>query len=234
MTSTSPLNGAARTLARPRLVRRMGVALRDGPVLLIAPAGYGKSHLLRALLLQQPHAQHVQLSIEDSDVAQLQARLTPVLMEGATLLLDDIHHLHGATEALAWLNAQRASPSHHFVLSGRMSPDAYWPKRFAVFAADELAFSSAEANTLLVGLNGLTPDMIAQWHARTRGWPLLLSLLARQVDATGFKTVISAFISKNLSGLNTEDQRVLRSAPREIDSTDLLLRREVRANPLHR
>ena len=157
-------------------------ALQDGSVLIIAPAGYGKSTLLQSLLLQQPSAQLLRLSIEDTDVAHLQTRLRPVLTEGATVMLDDLHHLHDAPEALAWLNERCLTPSGRFVLSGRMSPDATWRKRFAVFDAAQLAFSPTEAQTVLSRLRGLTPEVIEHWRIRTKGWPLMLSVLARQLD----------------------------------------------------
>jgi hypothetical protein len=41
-----------------------------------------------------------------NDPAYLQARAAPLPQAGATILLDDVHHLHDAQELLVWLSAQ--------------------------------------------------------------------------------------------------------------------------------
>ncbi len=210
----------AQALARPRLIRRMRLALGNGHLLIVAPAGFGKSTLLRALLLQQQNAQLIQMTIADADVAQLQARVQPLLIEGVTVLLDDVHHLHEASEALAWLNEQIASPNSRFVLCGRMSPDASWLRRFAIFDADQLAFSSAEAAALLSGLGGLPRGAIEGWRARTRGWPLVLSLLGRQLRELGDASQVS--LLRGAGQLNDDEllsylaERMIRLLPREL------------------
>ena len=211
------------SLARPRLARRVVAALREEHVVVLAPAGYGKSTLLRALALQHAGAQVVSLSLEDADIVHLQARLRPLLVQGATLLLDDVHHLQGAGESLAWLNDQLASStsaSTRFVLSGRLLPDATWRKRFVVFDADRLGFSPTEATALLSGLPGLTPQAIEQWRVRTRGWPLLLSVLVRQMD--GLDDATQSRLLRSAGQVSDDDllsylaERMIRLLPREL------------------
>ena len=91
---------AAPMLARTRILKRINAALEHGDVYLSAPAGYGKSTLLRLLLGHRPAITLLALSPSDADLSQLQARLQPHLPHSRTVVLDDVQYLTGTTEAL--------------------------------------------------------------------------------------------------------------------------------------
>jgi DNA-binding SARP family transcriptional activator len=206
-------------LNRPKLLRRIADALRDSHVVIAAPAGYGKSTLLRTLAAQRPNTHHVHLSLADTDPAYLQTRLAPLLQAGVTVLLDDVHHLHDAQESLDWLSRQMSSPAR-FVFVGRLLPVADWARRCAMFGAAELAFSEEEASALLHELKGLTPQMIAQWHRRTQGWPLFLTVLARQLADTS--QALQSRLLNSAAQVTGDDfvaylaERMIRLLPREM------------------
>lgn len=65
-------------LIRPRLVHSLQAALRPGHVLITAPAGYGKTLLLRSLAAHRPYACYLPLTPADADPPHLQARLEEV------------------------------------------------------------------------------------------------------------------------------------------------------------
>lgn len=81
------------TLERPRLLRRIQEALRSHHLLITAPAGYGKSVLLRSLLARRPDSHYLLLTPADADLTYFQARTEPLLATAATIILDDVHHL---------------------------------------------------------------------------------------------------------------------------------------------
>lgn len=159
---------------RPRLLRRLGAALRQGHVLIDAPPGYGKSTLLRAFALNTPHAHYLALTPVDADLAQLQTHLHAWLHRDAIILLDDMHVLNTVPETVAWLIDQLRAPLAHFALSGRQSPLLLEPFVQARFTAGDLAFTPNETAALLSD-----HDRARDWHARTQGWPLALALIAR-------------------------------------------------------
>ncbi len=87
-------------MERPRLLHRLQAALQAGHVYVVAPAGYGKTVLLRTLSARQPHAHYLALEPADADLSHLQKRLAAVQQapdEDAqtTLMLDDAHYLSG-------------------------------------------------------------------------------------------------------------------------------------------
>lgn len=159
---------------RPRLLRRLGAALRQGHVLIEAPPGYGKSTLLRAFALHTPHAHYLALTPADADLRQLQTRLQTQLQPGALLLLDDVHTLHDAPDTLAWLIDQLRVSIGYFALSGRQMPSMIEPFIQTRFTAAELAFTPNETAALL-----RDHTRARDWQARTQGWPLALALIAR-------------------------------------------------------
>jgi ATP/maltotriose-dependent transcriptional regulator MalT/DNA-binding SARP family transcriptional activator len=224
MSNITPRNTARSTtlsqqLNRPKLLRRIADALRDSHVVIAAPAGYGKSTLLRALAAQRPNTQYVQLTLADTDPALLQTRLTPLLQAGATILVDDVHHLHGAVESLAWLHNQLQTQTR-FVLCGRMSLVADWAAQCAVFDAGDLAFTAQESAALLSELKGLTPQAAEQWRLRTKGWPLMVSVLARQLsgasDAVQNRLLNAAAQVDDDALLSYLGTRMIRLLPREL------------------
>jgi DNA-binding SARP family transcriptional activator/uncharacterized membrane protein len=169
-------------LERPHLLRALNTALRRGHVLINAPAGYGKSMLLRRFASQRPNSYYLLLTPGDADLATLSARIDALQTPAnATLLLDDIHHLDGAAATLRWLSAQlhrEEEDAPRWVLAGRYIPlnnigDLLAAGRVTTLSAGELAFTPQEASALGV-------DEI--WHGRVAGWPLALGLLQRLAD----------------------------------------------------
>ncbi len=172
-------------LPRSRLVRSVMAGLRRGPVLITAPAGFGKTTLLQAVLQQRPNTYYLRLTPTDVDRAHLAGRLVPLLIDSATVLLDDVHHLQDAANALSWLNQHINNRANHFVLSGRREPDPAWGTRFFRITHEHLAFSAVEARALLGPSRQFTGAGIMAWHARTKGWPIALAVLVRQIGEPG-------------------------------------------------
>ena len=166
---------------RPHLVQRIAAHLPAGPLIMVAGAGYGKTALLH-LLAQHLPGTWVPLSPADQDVAYLSARLASHLEDGRLLLLDDIHVLEGAEEALAWLGEQIRARPRCWVLSGRQIPapllavvDGVSP---LVLDEDDLALSPTEV-ALWLAPAGYREEEIRDWYVLTRGWPLAVAALAR-------------------------------------------------------
>lgn len=180
-------------LTRPRLLRSLQAALRSSHVLIIAPAGYGKTVLLRSLAAQQPHTYYLSLSSADVDLPHLRSRLEEVRQLArhapqTTLLLDDVQHLQEGPESLDWLATQLRHRTPRLVLAGRWIPipaiRALATERgWAILDASDLAFTPSESQVFLKQRYADTPELMATWHERTGGWPLALALLAR-VQAT--------------------------------------------------
>lgn len=174
-------------LPRPHLLRRLQRTLRTGHVLISAPPGYGKTTLLQLLVASHPATHYLVLSPDDADLTLLRARVQPLLQAGITLVLDDIHHIDGATEAITWLTqAVRTQPAH-WVLAGRQIPTELLllplQADFLQLTATELAFTPEEAKALLTAnrQSSLLPiSNIDSWCAQTAGWPLALALVAQQ------------------------------------------------------
>ncbi|MCC9078133.1 hypothetical protein FKZ61_018705 [Litorilinea aerophila] len=184
-------------LERPRLYGELQELLAAGHVALVAPAGYGKSVLLRALAARRPHAFLLQLEPADADLARLQARWEALCSQAqdlarATLLLDDIQHLEVNLAADSWLAAHLQADTPRLVLAGRRLPGQavraqVAAGRLRVLSRARLAFTPAEAHALLAS----RPDSIRQqaWVERAQGWPLALGLLARSDPETHLPAV---------------------------------------------
>ncbi len=173
------------SLERPRLQRRLDQALATGHVLLTAPAGYGKSTLLRHLARQRPRTRYVPLTPADLDLTVLRARLQPLLADDATLLLDDVHLVEESAEVLSWLSTHLQQLGPRLVLSGRRLPalDLAVPLaagQLVEFSEIDLAFTPAECHTLLAPRHiHKSPTALEAWRERLRGWPLGVGLLAQ-------------------------------------------------------
>src|SRR4051794_8769543 len=101
-------------VARPRLVRRLSGAPEASVALVVAPAGYGKTTLLRQW---QAAAPRPFIWIDGADDAGLQAPLSP-----SVLVLDDLHaHAPATLDALRDL-AGRLSAGSLLVLASRSEP----------------------------------------------------------------------------------------------------------------
>lgn len=156
-------------LLRPRLLRALRTALGLGHVSIVAPGGYGKSILLHSLARQRPDTHYFALTRTDTDPARLRERLAHLSARPeATILLDDVHALADAPDALVWLAERLASPAPRYVLSGREQVLAHLDVPLTHFSAADLAFTQSETEAY-VGHRA--------WQRLTGGWPLALTLL---------------------------------------------------------
>jgi DNA-binding SARP family transcriptional activator len=167
-------------LPRQRLLRRIRTGLRIAHVVIAAPGGYGKSTLLRSLVAHEPGSYYLALTPADADLAIFQQRLAALPAQAAVIVLDDVHHLIGADDALTWLATRLRAALPRWVLGGRIIPEALTATahRAAPLLLDstDLAFRPSESRTLLRNLDGARA---AFWHERAQGWPQALALLAR-------------------------------------------------------
>lgn len=200
-------------LVRPRLLRSLQAALRSGHVLISAPAGYGKTVLLRSLAIHQPHTYYLPLTPADADLPHLRERLRAVppaarWQPQTTLLLDDVHHLEGGVETQDWLVEQLRRTVPHLVLAGREAPsptvhDLVTKGQLAHLDSEDLAFTLEESRVFLEQHAPYAPDRVTAWHQHTGGWPLALALLARVHAAPdpfpAAKTELFAYLARTLA-----------------------------------
>lgn len=70
------------SITRVQLIAQIQQALSTGHVIIEAPAGFGKTVLLQQLTTQRVNSHYLPLTVADSDVAALRARLEPRLRPG--------------------------------------------------------------------------------------------------------------------------------------------------------
>jgi ATP/maltotriose-dependent transcriptional regulator MalT/DNA-binding SARP family transcriptional activator len=164
-------------LVRQRLVQALQQALASGHVLIEAPAGYGKTVLLRHLSARRPDTYYFKLTPAHVDLALLRAQLQPRLTRGTTILLDDVHLLADGAETRDWLTSQMQNEEPRWVLVGRQVIAPSVPVAATRVTAEHLAFSPDESRVLL-GTDRIPPQ-VALWHEQLAGWPMGMDLLAR-------------------------------------------------------
>ncbi len=212
---------APASLLRPRLLRRLLAALEVGHVLMVAPAGYGKTTLLRSLVAHRPHTYYLALTPGDVDLAHLRVRFQQAVPphQDSLLLLDDVHYLEAGPQARGWLVQQMARPAPRLVLSGRSFPLPVEPAPEAVgplfrLTAADLAFTWDECRTFLAERHrDLTREELMAWHERTGGWPMALALLFHRtpsVSPRAIQTELFPYLAEHLlDGLPPELRRYL-------------------------
>jgi LuxR family transcriptional regulator, maltose regulon positive regulatory protein len=188
---TSRRDRAAGLVSRPILVRRLAAARSVPVVLLVAPAGYGKTVLLSEWARYDDRRFNwVSLRPADGDPDHLRATLADLEpASGSVLVLDGLHAIH-SRDSLALISdlLERAEDGSQVVLASRTEPAL----RLAGLRAErklmelrpaDLAMSMSEAAALL-GLHGfvLDRDELETLVRRTEGWPaaLYLATLAAQ------------------------------------------------------
>ena len=194
---------------RPRLVRRLQDPGAPPLAVLVAPAGYGKTALLRewAERDRRPFA-WVVVDERDNHGARLSAKvaraLATVQPEGGTgpvvLVLDDLHLLQkpAALDALGAI-VGNLGPEVTLALSSRSRltlPIARFREQRLVteLGPRDLAMTRSEA-ALLLRLAGLELDRdgVETLLRRTEGWPAGLSLAALALDERTGPAVPSRF-----------------------------------------
>jgi LuxR family transcriptional regulator, maltose regulon positive regulatory protein len=174
---------------RPRLVRRLSEA-RDAPfVLLVAPAGYGKTTLLSEwAACDGRRFAWIDLSAGDHDAARLIASMKRIVHDTRppSVLVVDNAHLVGTPETFHALDdVARSMPSgSQLALASRCEPglpvgSLRAHRRIFELRTADLAMTSSEANALLTAAGiRLASDGLDRLMDRTEGWPAGLYLAA--------------------------------------------------------
>jgi LuxR family transcriptional regulator, maltose regulon positive regulatory protein len=176
----SRLDSGDGLIARPKLVQRL-VSARGVPVVvLVAPAGYGKTVLLREWARRDGrHFAWLTPRELDNDPAELERALDT----GAVLVVDGLQAVHGR-EAWALIAdvIDRAEPGSQVVLASRTEPPLRLgrlraERRLMELRPHDLAMTAVEAAALL-GAHGLALDRgeLELLVRRTEGWPAALYL----------------------------------------------------------
>lgn len=199
VTSIASRREAAGLIPRPRLVRRLAAARAVPVVLVVGPAGYGKTLLLDEWArIDGRRFVWVTAREADNDPDQLRRTLADAgvaadgLARGQVLVLDGLQAIH-AREALAVVSdlIEGADAGSQVVLSSRSEPALRLgglraQRQLAEVRPPELAMSGTEGAELLA-THGLTLDRgeLELLVRRTEGWPaaLYLATLAAREDS---------------------------------------------------
>jgi LuxR family transcriptional regulator, maltose regulon positive regulatory protein len=183
---------------RPRLVHRLGDPDAPPLALVVAPAGYGKSTLLREWDACDPRPfAWVELGLYDNDVGRLRARVTAAVDAAVgddadapfVLILDDAHLLYrrAAIEGLGAI-ANELPARAGLALASRRELDLPVARLRAEhlvceLGPRELAMSRPEAAALLRGAgHRVDAEALELLLHRTEGWPVGIGLAARFLD----------------------------------------------------
>jgi len=188
-----PSPGRRRDVARTRLVRRLARA-GDATVLLRAPAGYGKTTLLRQWVAADPRpCAWVTLgelavggAVAPAAAVAAVGRALDALPLPAVLVLDDAHLLRGPrAAALLELLSARLRGGSQLALAARADPALPLARlraegRLAELGPAQLALAADEARELLRrAAPAPEDDDAARLVAAAEGWPAGLVLTAR-------------------------------------------------------
>jgi LuxR family transcriptional regulator, maltose regulon positive regulatory protein len=199
---TSRRGRANGLLSRPILVRRLAAARSVPVVLLVAPAGYGKTVLLSEWArFDDREFTWVSLRPSDDDpdhLGEILADLEPA--GGSVLVFDGLHAIH-SRESLALISdlIERADGGSQIVLASRTEPALRLAglraeRKLMELRPPDLAMSMSEAAALL-GLHGfvLDRDELEMLVRRTEGWPaaLYLATLAAQEERHPSRAIAS-------------------------------------------
>lgn len=181
-------------ITRPRLVRRLSEARDAQFVLLVAPAGYGKTTLLSEWAASDVRRfAWIDMAAADSDSDRLLAAVKRTLHDGQapTVLVIDNAHLVSTPETMDALhNLAGSMPSgSQLALASRSEPplpigSLRADRRVVELRAGDMAMTRSEAGALLaaagirVASGGLDTLM-----DRTEGWPAGLYLAALSLRA---------------------------------------------------
>jgi LuxR family transcriptional regulator, maltose regulon positive regulatory protein len=195
----SRLDSGDGLIARPKLVQRLVAARAVPVVLLVAPAGYGKTVLLSEWERRDGRRFAWCTPGEvDNDRAELGHTLADAGMSedealpaGSVLVIDGFQALH-ARDAMALISdvIDRAEPGSQVVLASRTEPPLRLgrlraERRLVELRPHDLAMTAVEAAALL-GAHGLALDRgeLELLVRRTEGWPaaLYLATLAARAE----------------------------------------------------
>jgi ATP/maltotriose-dependent transcriptional regulator MalT/DNA-binding SARP family transcriptional activator len=165
-------------ITRSRLIRRLTRDLRHGHILMTAPPGYGKTVALHSLAAALPETYYLDLTLPDNDLNVLKSHLPSGVSPQSILILDDVHLLQDSSEAWGWIIEQLQQLTPRWIISARSVPDnlQYSTIRWSHhYKENDLAFTLEESKALMQDA-----ETGSLWYSRTKGWPLALSLLAKQ------------------------------------------------------
>jgi LuxR family transcriptional regulator, maltose regulon positive regulatory protein len=181
-------------VARPRLVLRLSEA-RDAPfVLVVAPAGYGKTTLLSEwAACDGRRFAWMDLATGDNDPDRLLAAVNRTVHDGSTptvLVVDNAHLLRTPATFSALDQLGRSMPcGSQLVLASRSEPalpvgSLRADRRIFELRTADLAMTRSEAGALLAAAGTrVTPDGLDTLMLRTEGWPAGLYLAALSLRA---------------------------------------------------
>jgi LuxR family transcriptional regulator, maltose regulon positive regulatory protein len=181
-------------VARPRLVRRLSEA-RDAPfVLVVAPAGYGKTTLLSEwAACDGRRFAWMDLATSEDDPNRLLAAVKRTVHDSQTptvLVVDNAHLLRPPEIFDALDELARSMPcGSQLVLASRSEPalpvgSLRADRRIFELRAGDLAMTRSEAGALLAAARiRVAPDGLDTLMRRTEGWPAGLYLAALSLRA---------------------------------------------------
>jgi len=178
---------ARRVVVRTALVNRLCAAEEVPVVSIVAPAGYGKTTLLRQWSERDPRPTvWLTLDGEHDGAGAVESHLRPVFEEpGLLAILDDVHALRSPDALDALRRSLEQVPYGSTVaLAARREPRLPLARlraegRLLEVGADELALRGREAQSLLRHAGVLLPAQEAgELEQRMEGWPAALFLAA--------------------------------------------------------
>ncbi|TDW77234.1 LuxR family maltose regulon positive regulatory protein [Kribbella pratensis] len=180
------------TVPRPRLVDRVSLAVQRPLTLVVAPAGFGKTMLLKSWAAQYPgpavvrrialdatseHPPALLESVRD-DLSRRDRTVLVLVVDCGDLTVTPqigrslqrlIHGSAGRVRVVLVTRSDPPLPLHLYRLAGTVSE----------IRAAELAFTPDETSALMRGHKlELTTSELAELHARTDGWPAALMFAA--------------------------------------------------------
>jgi LuxR family maltose regulon positive regulatory protein len=209
MWSARPLRRGSSVVRRPALVQRLADPAAPPLVVLVAPAGYGKTTLLREWAMRdaRPFA-WVTVHERDNDGERLSdavARAVDATVGGDTqtefvLVIDDAHALHrgAGLDALAAV-ANDLPPLARLAVASRRElalPVARMRAQRLVteIGPRDLALTRTEAARLLADAgHRLDRDTMDTLLQRTEGWPVALALAALYLGDRGSRPNLARF-----------------------------------------
>jgi LuxR family maltose regulon positive regulatory protein len=224
-------------LVRPELLQKLQDAVHARLTLLQAPAGYGKTSLMKQWFqaLRDSRSRVGWLSVDAADrdparlLTYLSAAVSPAGVPAAHsqplyLFIDDIHLLAAAPLAALCQFIDHSPSSLHFIVASRFIPDMPLARMRArgqllELGVDELKFTPVETQRVVANITDheLTESELAMLQARTEGWitgiKLASAMLTKDVIAA---RMLAGFTGNRRAVSDFFAEEVLAALPKEI------------------
>jgi LuxR family maltose regulon positive regulatory protein len=188
----SPLGGY-RSIPRTTLLERLESALDIPVVVIVAPAGYGKTTLVSQWAERDPRRAEWIRATEPHQVATAAGEVDRLV------LLDDVHALRHRDEvAELGRMLERVAPGTTVALVGRAEPRVPLGRlraegRLFELGPDDLALTTRETRALLRSAGVILPEREAdELRRRTEGWPAATFLAALTLRAGSTPASVAA------------------------------------------